>query len=107
MTNKKIERQEIKIEKKTPQMSDGFKVLKKDHFSPQTSYIICICFLNIFSIQFWYKSLFLLFNFVLGLREARERERLLDSNGKERKILLLSILVIKMIDFYVKEFDLI
>ena len=72
LTNKKIERQEIKIEK-TPQMGDGFKVLKKDHFSPQTSHIIRICFLNIFSIQFWYKSLFLLFNVVFGLREARER----------------------------------
>jgi hypothetical protein len=83
-------------------MSDGFKVLKKDHFNLQTSHIICICFLNIFSIQFWYKNLFLSFNFVLGLREARERERLLDSNGKERKILLLSILIIKMINFYVK-----
>jgi hypothetical protein len=53
-------------------MGDGFKVLKKDHFSPQTSHIIPICFLNIFSIQLWYKNLFLLFFFVLGLREERE-----------------------------------
>jgi hypothetical protein len=52
-------------------MGNGFKVLKKNHFSPQTSHIIPICFLNIFSIQLWYKSLFFFCSwFKRGERES-------------------------------------
>jgi hypothetical protein len=74
------------------------KFSQKIYFSPQTSHIISIRSLYIFSIQFWYKKIFLLF-LIFGLRE--ERERLLDSSGK-KKISLTLILTIKTVDLCIK-----
>ena len=50
--------------------------------------IIQIQYLNIFSIQFWYKKLFLLF-FNPWLRE--ERDKMTDSSSRERKVSFTSI----------------
>ena len=52
-----------------------------------------------FSIQLWYKKLFLLF-LVNGLGEERERSS--DSSGKERKMSLTQISVTKTVDLCVK-----
>jgi hypothetical protein len=59
------------------------KFSQKVYFSPQTLHIISIQSLDIFSIQFWYKKIFLLF-LIFGLRE--ERERSLDSSGRKRNV---------------------
>jgi hypothetical protein len=56
-----------------------------------------------FSIQLWYKKLFLLF-LVNGLGEERERSS--DSSGKERKMSLTQISVTKTVDLCVKWFHL-
>lgn len=57
-------------------------------------------FVNIFEIQFWYKTpLFLFFSFLL----EREEREWLDSNNREIKFLLASIPTMKKIDFGVRE----
>jgi hypothetical protein len=72
------------------------KFSQKVNFRPQTSYIIPIMSGNTFSIQFWYKSFFL----VHGLKV--ERERLSNSTSRERKLALAPITTTKIVDYCVK-----
>ena len=85
--------------KRVPNMGDLSQVLQKIHFDSLTSkrtQTIQFQYLNIFQIQIWYKSLFLLF-FSFSLRERSP-----NSNDRERKILLTPIYAIKINDICVK-----
>jgi len=80
-------------------MGGGFKVHKKFNFVLTLLKLYILGPLIFFSIQLWYKNLFLLF-LVNSLGEERERSS--DSSGKKRKMSLTQISVTKMVDLCVK-----